>query len=68
MNKALGEESSQRLLNILKMFYKIDDLTTFQDMNFEDPIRALLGDSANVILNTLVEELKKEITKKANAY
>jgi hypothetical protein len=69
MNKALGEESSHRLLNILKMFYKIDDLTTSQDMNFEDPIRALLGDSANVILNTLVEELKKEIAfTKANSY
>ena len=68
MNKTLGEESSHRLLNILKMFYKIDDLTTFQDMNFGDQIRALLGDSANVILNTLVEEIKKEITKKANPY
>jgi hypothetical protein len=59
MNKAVGEESSHRLLNILKMVYKIDDLT--KDMNFEGPIRELLGDSANVILNNLVEEIKKDI-------
>jgi KaiC/GvpD/RAD55 family RecA-like ATPase len=62
MNKALGEESSYRLLNILKMVYKIDDLTTSKDMNFEDPIRELLGDSAKIILNNLVEEIKKDIT------
>jgi hypothetical protein len=59
MNKAVGEESSHRLLNILKIVYKIDDLT--KDMNFEGPIRELLGDSANVILNNLVEEIKKDI-------
>jgi hypothetical protein len=69
MNKAIGEESSHRLLNLLKMLYKIDDLTTSKDMNFEDPIRELLGDSANVILNSLVEELKKEIAfTRTNSY
>jgi hypothetical protein len=61
MNKAMGKDSSDRLLNILKMLYKIDDLTTSQDKNFEDPIRELVGNSANVILNSLVEELKNEI-------
>jgi hypothetical protein len=59
MNKAVGEESSHRLLNIIKMVYKIDDTT--KDMNFEGPIRELLGDSANVILNNLVEEIRKDI-------
>ena len=70
MNKAIGEESSHKLLNILKMVYKIDDLTTSKDMNFEDPIRELLGSStANVILNSLVKELKKEIAfTRANSF
>jgi hypothetical protein len=69
MNKAMGKESSHRLLNTLKMLYKIDDLTTSKDTNFEDPIRELLGNSANVIINSLVEELKQEIAfTKTNSY
>jgi hypothetical protein len=69
MNKAMGKESSHRLLNTLKMLYKIDDLTTSKYKNFEDPIRELLGDSANVIINSLVEELKQEIAfTRTNSY
>ena len=70
MNKAMGEESSHRLLNTLKMLYKIDDLATSKDTDFEDPIRKLLGDSgANVIIKSLVEELKKEIAfTRTNSY
>jgi hypothetical protein len=69
MNKAMGKESSHRLLNTLKMLYKIDDLTTSKDTSFEDPIRGLLGDSANVIINSLVEELKREIAfTRTNSY
>jgi hypothetical protein len=69
MNKAMGKESSHRLLNTLKMLYKIDDLTTSKDTNFEDPIRELLGNSGNVIINSLVEELKKEIAfTRTNSY
>jgi hypothetical protein len=61
MNKAIGKESSHRLLNTLKMLYKIDDLTTSKIMTLEDAIKELLGDSANVIINCLFEELKQEI-------
>jgi hypothetical protein len=69
MNNAVGKESSHRLLNTLKMLYKIDDLTTSKYKNFEDPIRELLGDSANVIINSLVEELKQEIAfTRTNSY
>jgi hypothetical protein len=51
------------------MLYKIDDLTPSKDMNFEDPIRELLGDSANVIINSLVEELKQELAfTRTNSY
>ena len=65
----MGKESSQRLLNTLKMLYKIDDLTTSKDTSFEDPIRELLGNSANVIINSLVEELKQEIAfTRTNSY
>jgi hypothetical protein len=69
MNKAIGKESSHRLLNTLKMLYKIDDLTTSKITNFEDPIRELLGDSANVIINGLLEELRQEIAfTRTNSY
>lgn len=62
MNKAIGQESSDRLLNILKTLYKIDDHASFQFQNFENPIRQLLGSSANIILNSLAEEIKREIS------
>lgn len=69
MNKAIGKDSSNRLLNTLKMLYNINGLTTSQDKNFEDPIRELLGDSANVILNGLVEEIKREVAfTRTNSY
>jgi hypothetical protein len=61
MEKALGKESSDRLLNILKKLYKIDDHSSIQYQNFENPIRELLGNSANVILKSLFEEIKLEI-------
>jgi hypothetical protein len=62
MNKAIGQESSDRLLNILKTLYKIDDHASFQFQDFENPIKQLLGNSANVILNSLAEEIKREIS------
>ncbi len=62
MNKAIGQESSERLLNILKTLYKIDGHAPFQFQNFENPIRELLGNSAKVILNSLAEEIKREIS------
>jgi DcmR-like sensory protein len=62
MNKAIGQESSDRLLNILKTLYKIDDGASFQFQNFDNLIRQLLGNSANVILNSLAEEIKREIS------
>ena len=61
MEKAIGKESSDRLLNILKTLYKIDDHASFQYQNLENPIRELLGNSANVILNSLTEEIKREV-------
>ncbi len=61
MDKAIGKESSERLLNVLKTLYKIDDDASFKYQNFENRIRELLGNSSNVILNSLVEEIKREI-------
>jgi len=62
IDRELGEKSSMLVLNTIKIRFKLTgDAITSRPEDFEDCLRRVLGDSADQVIEVILETMRDEI-------